>query len=192
MKIDKRLNFVIPIERSDGSTAYVHAEPIREEVFDQHFMIIGHAFAEMYSGGLGLFAGPRVAAKLVKKLAIAAEKWEGEDGVERSLFGEMRRLSNFIAPDASGAWKPIPLEEAAAKGMISAEDVSEVENALAFFTVASSMHKRSELPVIMAVVSRIWDAQTSLLNSTAYSASLATSTATASTGEKAKPSSIPS
>jgi hypothetical protein len=166
MKIDKRLNFVIPIERSDGSTAYVHAEPIREEVFDAHFMIIGQAFAEMYSSGLGLFAGPRVAAKLLKKIAIAAEKWDGEDGVERNLFGEMRRLSHFIAPGVNGGWSPVPLDEAAAKGLISAEDVSEVENALAFFTVASSMHKRSELPVILAVVSRIWGAQTSSLNST--------------------------
>lgn len=187
MKLNKRLNFVVPVERVDGTVDYVHASPIGEETFDKYFMVIGQAFAQMYSGGLGLFAGPRVAAKLIKKIAQATESWEGEDGVDRGLFGEMRRRANFIK--AGG--ESVPLEEAAASGLISAEDVSEVENALAFFTVASSMHKKSELPTILAVVSRIWDAQTTSSNSTEYSASLRTSTAVENTGEKAKAPPIP-
>lgn len=191
MKIDKRLKIVVPVERDDGSTAYVHAEPLFEETFDKFYLIIGQAFAQLHAGGLGLFAGPRVAAKLIKTIAEKQGVWEGEDGVERGLFGEMRRLAAFVVPNTSGAWEPVPFEEAVARDLLSAPDVSEVENALAFFIVASAMHKRKELPIVLAVVSRIWDAQTSLLNSTEYAASLATSTATENIGEKAVPSSIP-
>lgn len=187
MKLSKRLNFVIPVDRGDGSIDYVHAAPIGEETFDKYFMTIGQAFSQLYSGGLGLFAGPRLAAKLIKRVAIASESWEGEDGVEKGLFGAMRQRAMFVRPGSEN----VLLEEAEAKGMISSEDVSEVENALAFFIVASSMHKRSELPVILGVVSRIWDARTSSLNATEFSASLRTSTADESSGAKAKPPPIP-
>ena len=182
MKLNKRLNLVVPVDREDGSgTDYVHATPIGEDTFDKYFMVIGQAFNQMYSGGLGLFAGPRVAAKLIKKIAVAAETWEGPDGVERGLFVEMRRNAHFVSPGKD----PISFDEAVSTGALSAEDASEVENALAFFTVASSMHKRNELPTILGVVSRIWAAQTSSSNLTEFSASLRTSTAPASTGEKA-------
>lgn len=188
MNLDRRLNFVIPVDRGDGTIDFVHASPIGEATFDKYFMVIGQAFAQLYNGGLGLFAGPRVAAKLIKRIAISTECWDGEDGVERGLFVEMRRRANFVR---AGGVDPIPLEEAIASKAISAEDASEVENALAFFTVASSMHKRSELPTILAVVARIWDARTTSSNSTEFSASLKTSTAPANTGAKAKRSHIP-
>lgn len=191
MKLNKRLKLVVPVERDDGTMAYVHAEPIGEASFDQYYMIIGQAFAQLYSSGLGLFAGPRITAKLIKSLAEKQGIWEGADGVELGLFGNIRRLASFVIPKASGGWEPVPLEEAITRELISREDVSEVENALAFFTVASSMHKRTELPAVLMVVSRIWDAQTSSLNSTEFSASLATSTAIESSGAKATPSLIP-
>lgn len=186
MKLSKRLNFVVPVEREGGGTDYVHASPIGEETFDKYFMVIGQAFAQMYSAGLGLFAGPRVAAKLIKKIAVASDSWEGPDGVERGLFVEMRRRSHFVSVGRD----PIPLEEAISTGLLSAEDASEVENALAFFTVASSMHKRTELPTILEVVSRIWNARTSSSNLSEFSASLRTSTEPENTGAKAKPSPI--
>lgn len=193
MKINKKLNFVIPIFDEAGKiVGHVHAEPIGEAVFDKYFEVIGQAFASIYGGGLGLLAGPRLAAKLIRKAAEAAGTWEGEDGVERVLFGEIRRLSSYVAPGAGGKWQPIPLVEAIENGTLSKEDASEVENALAFFTVASSMHKKAELPGILSVVSRFWDASTSSLNSTAFAASLGTSTEPASSGAKANPSSIPS
>lgn len=187
MKLDKRLNFVIPVERPDGTKDFVHASPIGEETFDKYFLIIGQAFSQMYAGGLGLFAGPRVAAKLVKKIAVDAGTWDGPEGIENGLFRDMRQRANFV----SAGRPPIPFDDAVASGDLSAEDASEVENALAFFMVASSMHKRSELPTILTVVSRIWDAQTSSLNATEFSASLGTLTRAENTGAKAKASPIP-
>lgn len=182
MNLDKRLNFVVPVSREDGTLDYVHATPIGEDVFDRHFMVIGQAFNQMYSGGLGLFAGPRVAAKLIKKIAIETSSWDGPDGVQKNLFGEIKRRANFVR-----AGQPnIPFEEAVETGLISTEDASEVENTLAFFTVASSMHKRMELKTILEVVRRIWDAQTSSFNATEFSASLKTSTEIENTGAKAK------
>lgn len=191
MKLDKKLNFIVPIEEADGTKRYVHSAPVGEAVFDKFFMTIGQAFNEIYGGGLGMLAGPRVAAKLIRRIAERTETLDGPDGVEAGFFGNIRRLSSYVAPRGDGSWEPIPLDEALAKGLLSAEDASEVENALAFFTVASCMHRRSELPTILEVVSRIWDAQTSSSNSTEFSASLRTSTAPENTGAKPKPSPIP-
>ena len=188
MNIDRKLNLVVPIYGApktvkdpatgeekvvDNVVAYVHAAPISPEVFDKYFMTIGKTFAAIYGGGLGLFAGPRLAGKLLKKIAVEAGEWEGEGGVERGLIAEIRRLANVIVPGPKG-WETVPFDGAAARGQISAEDAAEVENSLAFFTVACSMHRRNEVEGVLAIVSEIWGAQTSSLNCTAFAASLTT------------------
>lgn len=198
MKLDRRLNLVVPVD-SDGATIYVHAAPIAEQVFDRYFMAIAKTFNTIYGEGLGVIAGPRVAAKILRKVAIDLGEWDDQKdtagnvtaiGIENGLMAEIRRLANIIAPGPKG-WAASPLQDAITHGTISAEDASEVENALVFFTVASSMHKRAELPAILNGVSKIWDAQTASLNCTGFASSLETSTVTANTGEKAIPSSIP-
>lgn len=189
MRIDERLNLIIPIDYANG-TAYAHAMPISREVFETHFFILSKTFAAIYAEGLNHIAGPRVAALLLKRIAIAAKIWDGPGGVEQSLMAEIRRLTSVILPSTSG-WETVPYHEVVERGLISADDISEVENALTFFIVASAMHRRKELLTILSGAARIWDAQISSLSITAFAASLPTSKEIANTGETEPASFIP-
>lgn len=182
MKINRRLNMVMPIDLDDGRTIYVHAMPVGVEVFEQFFMPISETFATIYGRGLGAIAGPRTAAMILKDFAKRAGIWEGDLGVEIGFFNEMKRLTNVIV-----GGETIMLEEAVKRGLIDDEDRSEVENALVFFTVISLMQKRSEVPVILAIMSKLWDVRITSLNCTEYATFLKTSTPVANTGVKATP-----
>lgn len=190
MKIDRRLNLVIPIDRADG-TIYVHSAPISRPVFEQYFKVIAQTFSAIYTQGLGFTSGPRVAAWLLRDQATKAGVWDGEAGVERGLMNEIRRLSNVVVPSARG-WTTIPFQDAVDGGSINDDDRSEVENAIVFFIVASSMHTRKELPAVLEGSTALWGAQTTSLNCTEYANSLPTPTATENTGGTVKASSIPS
>ena len=197
MKIDKRLNLVVPIYDDAGKTAiaYVHSAPISREVFDRNFLVLAKTHAAFWNEGLGTTAGPRVAAMLLR---LVADQLDGPDeetrernghanrqSVENGLFPEIRRLSNVAMPDQSGAWKTIPLENVVREKLLNEEDLAEVENAIVFFIVAYAMHKRTERAAIVAGAARLWGARIESLNSTEFARTLTTSTGTANSGEKA-------
>lgn len=188
MNIDRKLNLVVPVQRDDGVQIYVHASPISREAFDANFLIIAKTFTELYNSGLGHIAGPRVAAKLLRK---EAEAMGQPQAVEQGLFAEIRRLSNVLAPSEQG-WTTTPFQAAISQNLINAEDVDIVENILTFFTLASAMHTKKDLKTVLEAASGLWDAQVTLLNATGFADSLRTSTKAGSSGETAPLSSIPS
>lgn len=192
MKINRKLNLVIPIlgdpivtkdeegkdVEKDNIVGYVHAAPISEETFDTHFLVIAKTFGAIYGEGLGYAVGPRIAGKLLRTIAQNMGVWTGPNGVEAGLLRDVFQRSNYVA--ANG--EVIPFEEAVAKSILEKDDVSEVSNSLAFFTVASAMHTPTDLPGVLAGAARFWGGRTTLLNSTEFAASLRTSTADGNTG----------
>lgn len=190
MKISQRLNLVVPIE-SDLGTIYVHAMPISREVFERYYMELAKTFAEIYNGGLGITAGPRVAKMILKKVATDLGTWDGPAGVENGLLNEVRRLANVIVPTTNG-WETIPLHEAIERKFIDADDAAEVDNVLTFFTIASSLHKRQDCAAILEGAGKLWGARPESLSCTELLNSLQTSTAAANTGATVNLSSIPS
>lgn len=189
MKIDRRLNLVIPVDIENG-TVYVHSTPIRQEVFDAYFMEIAKTFSAIYGEGLGMLAGPRVAANVLKKVATELNRWDGPAGVERGLMAEIRRLSNVIAPSGNG-WAPLPFDQAVKQGLLDAADVAEVENAIVFFTVVSFMHRRAEVREILEGAAQLWGAQVESSSVTEFTASLPISTPPENSGATIQPSSVP-
>lgn len=186
MKIDKRLNLVIPVETESG-TLYVHSSPLMTQTFEAYYLVLARAFSEIYRGGLGWQTGPRVAMMIIRDVAKGmnpAGTTGFSDDVELGLIGEMKRLTNVAVLGPAG-WANIPYTEATAKGLITQEDASEVENAVAFFIVASSLNKRSEVPTIVTSAAKLWGGLTTSLNCTEYAASLPTSTEAANTGATA-------
>ena len=187
MKIDKNLNLVIPIYGDDDSTvrAYVHSTPIAREVFEKYFMTIAQTFASIYGGGLGQLGGPPVAMLLLKQQAEKANAWDGPEGINAGLVEEIRRMTSVIVPGEPGkGWQPLPLQVAVDRGFLNPDDKAEVENAIVFFIVVSAMHNRAVRRPILEGAVDLWGAQISSLNSSAFAASLATSTATGNSGEK--------
>jgi hypothetical protein len=183
MKIDKKLNLVIPVTQDDDSKIYVHSTPISSEVFDTFFLPIAKTFSAIYSEGLGIIAGPRVADKLLRKVSKDLGIWDGPDGVQMGLINEIHRNTLVLAAGKKG-WEMIPFDHAA-RDILSKDDVAEIEAALTFFTVASAMHRKSDQAEILGGAMKLWGAQIESLTSTEYMNSLRTSTAVASIGATA-------
>ncbi len=196
VKIDKKINLVIPIERDveEGQlpkTIYIHSTPIGREVFENYFLVISKTFAAIYSEGLNIIAGPRIAALMLKKIATDLGEWDGDDGVAKGLMGEIHRLSNVIVKAESG-WETLPLESAASRGLLDEEELLEAEGQIVFFICNLAMHRKSVGISVMESAAGVWGSEISLLNSTAFARSLPILTEIVNTGEKEALLSIPS
>jgi hypothetical protein len=177
MRINERLNLVLTVDRGDGSTAYVHAMPIRRDVFDLHFLVLTKTLTSMYAQGFGPGTCQRMAARMLREVSKTMGVWDGPMGVQATLMIEIRRLANAILPSSNG-WETMPYEDAISSKRLDEDDIDGVENALVFFTAASWVHSMKELgdeiyPML----------ETSSLNSTAFTASLRKSTEAESSGE---------
>jgi hypothetical protein len=192
VKVDRHLHLVIPVECDNGAKKYVHSTPIGASVFDSYFKVIAKTFAEIHA--LGMLAGPRVAHKLLQQIATDMGAWEDIRrpgiapviGVKNGLVAEIHRLTNVLAPTAKG-WETLPYYDAVNNGVLDAADAMEVEAAICFFTVGSTLHSKAELMILTRALDN-WSGQIESLNCTEFRSSLATSTVVANTGETATPS----
>jgi hypothetical protein len=193
MKINKALNLVVAVQTEEQGMLYVHSTPISREVFEANFMLISKTFAALYSEGLNVVAGPRVAMLMLRKVAEDLGIWEieGTPGPAQSLVDEIRRLSNVIMPGPEG-WVTMPLASAVARDLLHPDDVSEIEGMIAFFTCASAMHRKSQVQPILDQACQLWSSLLSLLNATEFANSLPISIEGESSGETVSTSSVPS
>lgn len=189
MKVDRKLNLVVPIQRPEGPI-YVHATPISRDVFERHFLVMSKTFAAIWDQGLHITVGPRIAGLMLKQQAEKLDIWDGEDGVNIGLMAEIRRLSNVAMPGEKG-WSLLPFQIAVDKGQIDPDEAAEVEGELVFFTLECSLRKRAQLPLFVKAMNERWGSRSTPLSDTEYAASLPISTKDESSGEKAKRSSIP-
>lgn len=191
MRINEQLNLVLPVDRMDGTTVYVHAMPIGREVFERYWLILAKTFSAIYGQGLGIISGPRVAALMLKQCAQEARQWEGPDGVEDGLVAEIRRLANVVAPGERGqGWQIYPLIEAMQRKVIDSDDAAEVDGVLVFFTLAWRLHRQSDRRGIMDGAASLWGASILSQSLSAFVSSLPTSTEIVSTGGTAASQSL--
>lgn len=176
LSLNAKLHLVIPLYLDDGETitAYVHSAPIMNETFEAHCLLLAKTFAAIHSEGLGIIAGPRVAAHL---LEMIAKKMRDEVGAS-SLMNEIRRLTSVCLRNNDG-WEQMQFQDAIDLGRITPDDVAVVTNVLVFFTVISAMQVGQDRKELLNGAARLWNAQISSLGFTAFAASLGTSTATA-------------
>ena len=178
MRINRALNLVIPVE-TDSGQIYVHSTPISRDIFEQYFMAISKTFAAIFSQGLGVVSGPRIAYLVLKQKAMEAGNWAGADGVEMGLVNEIIRLTNVIVPGDKGGWTTMPLASAISRNLIDADILAELEGELIFFTVVSLTAKRTQVASMMDTVNGLWGSESTAFSCTEYLNSLQTSTATA-------------
>lgn len=190
MRIDDRLNLVIPIRRGD-STIYVHVTPLSREIFEAHYLVISKAFTAMTTEGLSVVAGPRVAALVLKDVAQESGRWEGPRGVEKTLMNEFVRITNVAMPGENG-WEQMPLAVALSRDLLDADENAEVIGAIVFFTCNSALHRKDVLHAILSSLCDLWGTQTTSSGFTEFAASLQTSTVAANTGATTQGSSVPS
>lgn len=188
MKVDRKLNLVVPIERPEG-VIYVHAAPISREVYERHFLVMAKTHAAIFDQGLHFNSGPRVAALMLRQYAEKLGVWDGEDGVQAGLMAEIRRLANVIAPNGKG-YSALPLDVALAQGQVDEDEIGEVESEIVFFTLECCLRKKAQLPIFLAPMHRLCGSSSTSLDATAFAGSLKISTPIEPTGVTVKASSI--
>ena len=127
MRVDKKLNVVIPLQRDGEGTLYVHATPISREAFETYFLPISVAFSRIWSEGLSVMSGPRVALKMLKKVSEERKIWEGPEGVQAGFVEEMRRLTNVVMKTPAG-WNAVPMHTAVQQDLLTEDEVDHAEN----------------------------------------------------------------
>lgn len=205
MRINKSLSLVVPIYGdpvpklgADGKplfdagkpvmdqpiVAYVHSTPLSVDAVDRYFGTLGPTWNTVMSGGYGIAAGPSNALRILQRVADNLGVWKNRDGTAgegQMLLEEIRRLTMVSVPGAKG-WTAVPLDVAVQQGHLNAEDKSEVENAIVFFIAAYAMLGRAVRREMVETAAELWGARISSLNSTEFTNSLTTSTATANSG----------
>ena len=133
MKIDRRLNLVLTVDRDEGP-AYVHAVPLREEVWERYFLTISKTYVAMIENGgeWMMRMGPRTASMMLRRIATADGSWEGPEGVALGLVAEIRRTTQVMVLTDAG-WDMIPLQIALDQKLFDPKDAVEVESAVTFF-----------------------------------------------------------
>lgn len=188
MKISRNLNLIIPVQTEKGK-AWIHATPISKEVFKEHFFILSKTFSAIFSEGLGVVAGPRIACLMLERISSDMNIWEGEKGVRNTLVNEIIRLANLVYPAEGKGYDTIPLDMALERGIV---EFDEVAGELVFFTCVSSINTPEQTEQMMLAVSGMWNSHTTSLNLTDWIASLPTSKPAASSGATASMSSAKS
>lgn len=193
MKIDRKLNLVIPLTREDGTTLWVYSTPIRKEVFETYFLVLAKTFSALTRNGLDPRSGPSVAALMLREVATATSRdgeinwWDGDDGVggKTGLLAEIVRLSNCLVGTDTG-WQTVPLQEALDKKLVADDEKSEVMNLLAFFTVSSLVAPKADRALLVNGMAAIYQLEATSSSFTEWASSLKTRIQDENTGEKAK------
>ena len=188
MKISRNLNLIIPV-RTEKGNGWIHATPISKEVFKEHFFILSKTFSAIFSEGLGVVAGPRIACLMLERISSYMNIWDGEKGVRNTLVNEIIRLANLVYPVEGKGYDTIPLDMALERGIVEFDDVA---GELVFFTCVSSINTPEQTEQMMLAVSGMWNSRTSSLSLTDWIASLPTLKPAASSGATANTSSVTS
>lgn len=190
MKIDRKLNLVIPLEREDGTTLHIYATPIRKEVFETYFLVLAKTFSALSRNGLDPRSGPSIAALMLRETATATERtfesnwWDGDDGVngKTGLLAEIVRLSNCLVGTPDNGWQTIPLQDALDRKLITDEEKSEVMNLLVFFTVSSLIAPKQDRTILINGMAAIYRLESTFLIFSEWASSYKAQTQDANTG----------
>lgn len=178
MRINKKLNLVIPMETDDGGKYFIHARPFSREAFEVNYLLFSQAFSKMIESGIQVTAGPRVAGMVLKDLAATQGNKEAYD----SIISEIKRTTTVIKGGKDG-FEGKNLSSAVAHGDIDDDDLAYIESTICFFILTSAMWRGDKLAASLAFMSGLWGVQTTSLDYTDYISSLRTLTEDETSGE---------
>lgn len=174
MKINEKLNLVIPLERDCGA-AYVHSTPISREVFASFYRVLKRTCDVITDNGSNLegmfITGPAIAL-------LALEDMAGKDGwqaVQKGFINEIRRISSFLFIGNAG-WETMPLADAISRNLIDTDELNEVESRIVFFTVILYLFSKAQQEFMIPSMIAICALRSTSSNSTDFAASLPIST----------------
>ena len=162
---------------------WVHSMPISVDLYDRYWRVIAKAMNQLRVDGLAR-NGPRYGFNALRDAANELGDWDGPNGVEAGLLGEVKRLTNVVVPAAAGGgWSTLPLEIAVAQNIVKPGDYREVMQAIVFFICNSAeAPPRARKPILTFLFSP-FGAEITSLNSTEFAGSLRTSSPVENSGE---------
>jgi hypothetical protein len=179
VKLNRKLNVVLPPFTTDKGQVYVYSTPIALPMFRDHYRMLGRTFTEIQRLGYGPITGPSLASYVFRDEAKAY----GDEAHSEMLLNEVKRLTFVVYPNDRG-WANMPFVSSVKQGVLTEEQGDEAENFLVYFTCASWIKLPSEA-IAMESLRTLWQAQ--IISSTVmeFMNSLPTSTPEGSTGETA-------
>lgn len=192
--INAALNLAFPVRAGENGEPLIWAyhTPISTEVFTANHRIIAATNASMWGKGLkyAATAGVRIANLTLLDISKAdAEEWGVADSGP-SFLAELKRLTFILAPGPNG-FDMVQVDAALQRNIIDAEDWSEAEAEIVFFTSGYAMAKKAGRRTFCELVASVIGGSITSLPPLEFLASLPTST-TAETSPEAAPSSVPS
>lgn len=175
MNIDRKLYLAIPVAMEDGSEIFVHSMPISSEVYKNYWKVLSKTFAAIGTGGFAA-VGPKVAMEMLREQAEEFKAWDTQNGVQRGLLPEIRRLTNVVAPVGNTGWQSIPFDDTQSKSLIDQEEYEEIEGKLIFFTASYHLFDKALRRAMLQGAFAPWRSQIISLDCTAFTNSLATLT----------------
>jgi hypothetical protein len=184
IKLDKKLNMVLPINTDKHGKIYVHSMPLSREVFEIHWLVLSMTYTQLFEKRLGPLMGPRVCALLLKDVAASQSTRENDlwATIQGTLVQEIHRLTNILM-FKDNKWETVPYQEVLRQKLLGEEVISEVENTLIYFIVASALSLREEKATMLSVLEEMYQAQITSFNVTEFGNSLRTSITPENIGE---------
>lgn len=177
VKLNRKLNIVLPAFMTDKGLVYVYSSPISLPVFREHYRMLGRTFTEIQRLGYGPITGPSLAGYVFRDEA----KGYSDEAHSEMLVNEVKRLSFVVYPGDTG-WANMPFVESVKRGILTEEQGDEAENFLVYFTCASWIKLPSEA-IAMDSLRTLWQAQITSSTVMEFMNSLPTSTPEENTGE---------
>lgn len=191
MKIDRHLRLVMEIPRDNAPPVLIHSEALPIEIFEQYFDICGPTYNALLTGGYG-YTAPRYAALVFRKTAISLlgpepavpnEAWSrakaATEARVKAFFDELHRLT-YVLTLKNGRWDMVLIDDA--REAIDSEELSRIDAALTYFTVASQSVPREIMQWALGGLS-LFSARTESSSCTDFMRSLPTSIKVESSGE---------
>lgn len=160
------------------SVLWAYHTPIGAEAFAASYRIIAATKTAIL--GKLVESAPRIASLALHDAALADATEFGSKDADKALLGEIRRLTMILSPGEKG-FELLPVDIAIARSIISAEEWSEVESVLVFFTCGLSMAMPSRQGTMANVLALVLGGSIVSLPPTEFAASLPKSTTAEST-----------
>lgn len=187
MKINSKLNLVVPVDSNEGKIHF-HSMPINREVFQRYHFVICAAFTKLLSADMTI-TGPKIAAMTVEEIARDMGKWDGDTGVQKGFIGEITRLTNVLCLGEKG-WESYPVNIALQRDFIQEDDWEEAKQRIVFFTLVCNMTRMNVRNELLQIMDESWQTQTTSLGCMDFIDSLLISNEKKTTAKTKKTSSV--
>lgn len=177
MKLNEKLNLVIPMTDDNGNEYYLHTTPLSPEAFNANYLLLSQGFSFMVEQAVQITAGPKIANLVLRDLA----ERQGRSEVYEAIIAEIKRITTVIKQSENG-WEPLPLSSAIARKVINEKELDEAMNFIVFFILTSALMSGQKLTASLEYMNGLWGSQNTSLTSTGWRDSLPILTGDESSG----------